>query len=132
MDFPLLIFTDLDGTLLDHHSYSFKGAEKALHILRQHSIPLIFNSSKTKVVLINSPSNPTGAVQPATTLATIVPELTRRGVWVIADDIYQKMTYADDGGWTSLLSLPGVDPERLVAVHGEHDDGHRYLDRITE
>jgi mannosyl-3-phosphoglycerate phosphatase len=26
MDFPLLIFTDLDGTLLDHHSYSFTPA----------------------------------------------------------------------------------------------------------
>jgi mannosyl-3-phosphoglycerate phosphatase len=51
MDFPLLIFTDLDGTLLDHHSYSFKGAEEALQILRQHSIPLILNSSKTKAEL---------------------------------------------------------------------------------
>jgi mannosyl-3-phosphoglycerate phosphatase len=51
MDFPLLIFTDLDGTLLDHHSYSFKGAEKALHRLRQHSIPLILTSSKTRAEL---------------------------------------------------------------------------------
>ena len=34
MDFPLLIFTDLDGTLLDHHSYSFQGAEESLQRLR--------------------------------------------------------------------------------------------------
>jgi mannosyl-3-phosphoglycerate phosphatase len=51
MDFPLLIFTDLDGTLLDHHSYSFKGAEAALHRLRQHSIPIILTSSKTRAEL---------------------------------------------------------------------------------
>jgi mannosyl-3-phosphoglycerate phosphatase len=51
MDFPLLVFTDLDGTLLDHHSYSFKGAEKALQRLRQHSIPIILTSSKTRAEL---------------------------------------------------------------------------------
>ena len=52
MDFPLLIFTDLDGTLLDHHSYSFKGAEEALQRLRQHSIPIILTSSKTRAELL--------------------------------------------------------------------------------
>jgi mannosyl-3-phosphoglycerate phosphatase len=51
MDFPLLIFTDLDGTLLDHHSYSFEGAEEALHRLQQHSIPIILTSSKTRAEL---------------------------------------------------------------------------------
>jgi mannosyl-3-phosphoglycerate phosphatase len=51
MDFPLLIFTDMDGTLLDHHSYSFKGAEEALQRLRQHSIPIILTSSKTRTEL---------------------------------------------------------------------------------
>ena len=51
MDFPLLIFTDLDGTLLDHHSYSFKGAEEAIQRLRRHSIPLILTSSKTRMEL---------------------------------------------------------------------------------
>jgi mannosyl-3-phosphoglycerate phosphatase len=51
MDFPLLIFTDLDGTLLDHHSYSFKGAEEALQRLRRHSIPIILTSSKTRAEL---------------------------------------------------------------------------------
>lgn len=48
MDFPLLIFTDLDGTLLDHHTYSFQGAADTLVRLRQLSIPLILTSSKTR------------------------------------------------------------------------------------
>jgi len=48
MDFPLLIFTDLDGTLLDHHSYSYDGARKALQRLRRLSVPLVLTSSKTR------------------------------------------------------------------------------------
>jgi mannosyl-3-phosphoglycerate phosphatase len=48
MNFPLLVFTDLDGSLLDHHSYSFKGAEEALVRLHQFAIPLVLTSSKTR------------------------------------------------------------------------------------
>ncbi|MCL7489756.1 MAG: HAD-IIB family hydrolase [Desulfobulbaceae bacterium] len=48
MGFPLLIFTDLDGTLLDHQTYSFNGAAATLERLRQLSIPLILTSSKTR------------------------------------------------------------------------------------
>lgn len=43
-----LIFTDLDGTLLDHHDYSFTKAQTALDQIRNRSIPLILNSSKTE------------------------------------------------------------------------------------
>jgi len=42
-----LIFTDLDGTLLDHHDYSFTQALTALKKIKQLKIPLIINSSKT-------------------------------------------------------------------------------------
>ena len=42
-----LFFTDLDGTLLDHHSYRADAALDALEFLRQHDIPLVFCSSKT-------------------------------------------------------------------------------------
>jgi len=48
MDFPLLVFTDLDGSLLDHHSYSFRGAEEALLRLHQLAIPLVLSTSKTR------------------------------------------------------------------------------------
>jgi len=42
-----LVFTDLDGTLLDHHSYSWDKATPAIELLRQRSIPWMFNTSKT-------------------------------------------------------------------------------------
>jgi len=45
---PLIIFTDLDGTLLDHYSYSFDAAREALEKINVAKIPLIFCSSKTR------------------------------------------------------------------------------------
>ena len=44
----LLIFSDLDGTLLDHDTYSFDGAKYALDSLKELGIPLILCTSKTK------------------------------------------------------------------------------------
>ncbi len=44
----LILFTDLDGTLLDSNSYSFEHALPALHMLRRRDIPLVLCSSKTR------------------------------------------------------------------------------------
>lgn len=43
-----LIFSDLDGTLLDHKTYSFEAAKPALSTLKLRNIPLVFCSSKTR------------------------------------------------------------------------------------
>lgn len=43
-----LIFSDLDGTLLDHHDYSFDAANEALAQVRELGLPLILASSKTR------------------------------------------------------------------------------------
>lgn len=42
-----LVVTDLDGTLLDHHTYSFSPARPALTFLQKNHIPLVLASSKT-------------------------------------------------------------------------------------
>jgi mannosyl-3-phosphoglycerate phosphatase len=44
----LIVFTDLDGTLLDGETYSFEPALPALKLLKEKEIPLIICSSKTK------------------------------------------------------------------------------------
>ena len=44
----LAVFTDLDGSLLDHHAYSFENARPALERLREQRIPLVFITSKTR------------------------------------------------------------------------------------
>lgn len=43
-----VIFTDLDGTLLDHQTYSFEAALPVLEVIKERSIPLILTSSKTR------------------------------------------------------------------------------------
>ena len=48
-----LIFTDLDGTLLDHEDYSFSAAHGMLHKLAQHKITVIPNTSKTRAEVLN-------------------------------------------------------------------------------
>ncbi|GGB97032.1 mannosyl-3-phosphoglycerate phosphatase [Marinobacterium zhoushanense] len=50
---PLLIVTDLDGTLLDHDSYSFAPARPALERAYAAGIPVIANTSKTRAELID-------------------------------------------------------------------------------
>lgn len=42
-----LIFTDLDGTLLDHFDYSFTSAQQVIDTLKERNIPIIPNTSKT-------------------------------------------------------------------------------------
>jgi len=43
----IIVVTDLDGSLLDHHSYSWEEAREALSLLRSEGIPLVLCSSKT-------------------------------------------------------------------------------------
>jgi len=43
----LIVFTDLDGTLLDHETYGYSAAEPALEQLRDLGVPLVLASSKT-------------------------------------------------------------------------------------
>ena len=42
-----LVVTDLDGTMLDHHSYDLEDARVAVHELQDKQIPVILNTSKT-------------------------------------------------------------------------------------
>lgn len=48
MRYRLVIFTDLDGTLLDHDTYSFEPALPALKLLESNEIPLVICTSKTR------------------------------------------------------------------------------------
>lgn len=49
---PLLVYTDLDGTLLDHHSYDFSPAVPVLARLERLGCPWILNTSKTFAELL--------------------------------------------------------------------------------
>lgn len=48
----LVVFTDLDGTLLDHKTYGWKAAELALRGLRRRGVPLVLCTSKTRAEVL--------------------------------------------------------------------------------
>ncbi len=48
----MLVVTDLDGTLLDHHTYSHAPATAALAELARRNIPVVLNTSKTRTELV--------------------------------------------------------------------------------
>jgi aspartate aminotransferase len=72
-------------------------------------------SSRTRGVIINSPSNPTGAVYSRGELDSIVQLADEKGWWIISDEIYREISY--DGPAASLLEvMSGFD--RAIVVDG--------------
>jgi aspartate/methionine/tyrosine aminotransferase len=55
-------------------------------------------TSRTKAIIICSPNNPTGAVYPTTDLQEMMDIAGEEGIFVIADEIYDKITYGGAAG----------------------------------
>ncbi len=73
-------------------------------------------NEKTKLIIINSPSNPTGGVMPKADLAHIAEAAQRHDAWVLSDEIYARIVY-DGEEATSIYALPGM-AERTVIMDG--------------
>ena len=71
---------------------------------------------KTKLVMINSPCNPTGAVIDAETLKGLAELFVEHDLFVISDEIYNRLVY-DGLKYTSITSFPGM-RERTVYISG--------------
>src|ERR1700719_5240353 len=72
-------------------------------------------SPRTKVLIFNSPNNPTGTVFNDTALAQIAELATKHDLWVLADAIYARILFG--GTYKSIWALPGM-PERTVIIDG--------------
>lgn len=68
---------------------------------------------RTKVILINTPNNPSGAVLSRKALEEISAVAIEKDLWVISDECYEKFLY--EGEHISIASLPGM-AERTVTV----------------
>jgi len=73
-------------------------------------------TSRTKVLVINSPSNPTGGAATREQLEEIAKFAVKKDLIVISDEIYEKIIY-DGFEFTSIAQLPGM-VERTVLVNG--------------
>jgi aspartate/methionine/tyrosine aminotransferase len=63
-------------------------------------------SSRTRLIIINSPENPTGGVLPRGQLERIAAIAAERAIPVLADEIYRQFLY--EGEFISILGLPGM------------------------
>jgi aspartate/methionine/tyrosine aminotransferase len=72
-------------------------------------------SPRTKMLIFNSPNNPTGTVFSDETLARIAELAVRHDLWVISDEIYARILFA--GEYKSIWALPGM-AERTVIIDG--------------
>jgi aspartate/methionine/tyrosine aminotransferase len=70
---------------------------------------------RTRMVIFNAPSNPTGAVVPPDDLRRLAALCQRHDLWVMADEIYRRISYGSPPG--SIAALPGMD-ERTIIVDG--------------
>ena len=72
-------------------------------------------TDKTKLIILNSPHNPTGSVLTPEALKVVAEVATERNVWVLSDEVYSQMVY--DGEFNSIATLPGM-LERTILLDG--------------
>jgi len=70
---------------------------------------------KTRVLIFNSPNNPTGTVFSDATLLQIADLARKHDLWVIADEIYARILF--NGEYKSIWALPGMS-DRSVIIDG--------------
>jgi aspartate aminotransferase len=68
---------------------------------------------RTKLLLINSPNNPTGAVYPQAVVERLIDFAQRHNLWLLSDECYDQILL--DGAWTSPAALAPDDP-RIASV----------------
>jgi aspartate/methionine/tyrosine aminotransferase len=98
--------TPVPVPIREENGFSFSGEE---------TLALI--TERTRLIILNSPANPTGGVTPRREVETLVAGLARHPrVAVLSDEIYGTMTY-DGEEHVSLLSYPDI-RDRLIYLDG--------------
>ncbi len=70
---------------------------------------------KTRMIVLNTPGNPTGTMIGESELREIARLAIERNLWVISDEVYSQIVF--DGEFHSIVSLPGM-KERTILVDG--------------
>ena len=72
-------------------------------------------TDKTKILMLNYPNNPTGAIMKKEDLQRLLPIIVQHDLLVITDEIYSELTY--EGEHVSIASLPHM-KERTIVING--------------
>jgi aspartate aminotransferase len=67
---------------------------------------------KTRLIIINTPHNPTGGIIPESGIRAIADAAVKHGVPVLSDEIYSRIIY--DAEHKSIASVPGMEPLAIV------------------
>lgn len=76
-------------------------------------------TSKTRLLILNAPNNPTGWTLDRAEQQAILAHCRKTGTWILADEVYERLYYAGDtvnGCAPSFLDVAAPD-DRLVVVH---------------
>src|SRR5262245_13725218 len=130
MFFALLALLE-EGDEVLYPSPGFPIYESVANFLNARSIPLVLReanefdldireleskiTSRTRLLVLNSPHNPTGAVLKPETVEAIAAIARKHDFWILSDEIYAKIQY--EGRHLSIASLPGM-AERTIVLDG--------------
>jgi mannosyl-3-phosphoglycerate phosphatase family protein len=122
-----LVFSDLDGTLLDHDSYSHAAAQPAIDLLDALGIPLLLVSSKTRAEMVALRRR----------LANVHPFVVENGAAVFIPEGYFPEQPADtvsrDGYWVRELAAPRARWIALLeGLENEFPEQFEYFARAGE
>ena len=74
-------------------------------------------TDRTKAIVLNSPSNPTGSVYSHDELLQIANWAVEHDLWIISDEIYDKLTY-DNASHVCVASLSDAIKRHTILIHG--------------
>ena len=132
---PIMFFTMLalleEGDEVLYPNPGFPIYESVANFLNARTIPLVLReengfdldlrdlesklSSRTRLLVLNSPHNPTGAVLKPETVEAIAGLARKHDFSILADEIYARLLY--EGRHLSIASLPGM-AERTIVLDG--------------
>lgn len=75
-------------------------------------------TERTRIIILNSPGNPSGGVCSREQMEAIADLARRRDLLVLSDEIYEKLTYNDDRPHISIASLNSDIANRTITVNG--------------
>ncbi len=74
-------------------------------------------TKRTRMLVLNFPTNPTGAVEPPEELEKIAQIACEHDLIVVTDEIYSELIYGEDRRHLCIASLPGM-RDRTILLHG--------------
>src|SRR4051795_13079987 len=129
--FPMLALLE-PGDEVIYPNPGFPIYESMIHFLGAKAVPMPLEESRgfsfdldlfrdrlsdrTKMIILNSPQNPTGGVIPHDDLRAMAEMLRERDVIVLSDEIYSRIYYGDEAP-TSIASFPGM-LEKTIILDG--------------